>query len=333
MAMVVVAAVSNSAGAGKPCPGEQCVGARPQDEILLVSVRPLGCSTDATRFAERIHTERLVQTDQTQYQWRTISLDEFLGAIDPTSPTIFFAHGNRVEVNEVHSRGIWAYGRLVACRMDDRPIRFVIFSWPSEEYDGALRDARLKAARTKPAGYQMAWLLDQLPPQAPLGLIGYSFGARVISGATHLLAGGSLGGLRLPAESFPPRLINAVYIAPAFDADWLGSRCYHGRSMDQVDTLLVTYNRKDPAMKFYPFVNPDKRPQAMGFEGPTSLSRDASPRVRLMNVTSQVGRTHDMCAYMSVGGLMRNAWRRLTFYDEGAYDEPPMSVALAPAGR
>lgn len=313
------------------CPGEGCCVVRPQDEIFTVSVRALGCTTDESRFASEIRTERYDQVNSNTQPWSAASLPEFFshvkGERGASMPTIIYAHGNRIEANEFRSRGLWVYSRLVACRADERPIRFVIFAWPSDEVKGSIRDARIKAARTKPVGYQLAWLINQTPPEQPLGLLGYSYGARVISGATHLLAGGKLGCLQLSSctECASPRAINAVYVAPAFDADWLAPGGYHGRSTQLLDSLLITKNQRDPAMRFYGFVDPNKRPQAMGYEGPVSLPRETRPRVRLLNVASQVGRTHDMCKYMAVRGLMSNAWRRLTFSDA----EPrPVSLAV-----
>ncbi|MEM6799232.1 MAG: hypothetical protein AAF589_06930 [Planctomycetota bacterium] len=200
----------------------------------------------------------------------------------------------------------------------------MIFSWPSSQIKGLIRDAREKAARTRPAGFHLAWVANQFSPSAPLGLFGYSYGARVISGATHILGGGSLGGLALPGrESLPKRPIQAVYLAAAFDADWLGPGRYHGHSLQQVDALLTATNQRDPAMKFYRLFSP-RHETALGYAGPTCLPREASPRVRLMNLTSQVGGTHDMCEYMAVDGFMASAWRRLTFADA-----PPPQLAAA----
>jgi len=289
----------------------------PQDEILLVSTRRLGCNTDERNFYQRMRAERYSMVDgASRRKWLSIPLDELIASVEPSTPTVIFAHGNRVECNEVRHRALWVYRRLAANRCDSRPIRFIIFSWPSERVHGPLKDTRLKAARTRPAALHLAWLINQTSPDAKLGLMGYSFGSRVMSGAAHLLAGGRLGNLMLPdRESMPPRKISAVYIAAAFDADWLGRGHYHGRSMEQIDRLLVVTNRRDPAMRLYPLLYREYRAQAMGFEGPTSLTREASQRVRLRRVGPQVGRTHDIHEYLSKGHFMTSAWRRLTFAD------------------
>lgn len=306
------------AEAGRVCPGEGCTVVRPQDEVYVVDSRALCCRTNEAYFAEGIRVTRYELVGENGARaWRSVALEEFLASSNPAVPTIVFAHGNRVERNEVTKRGLWVYGRVLRCDRDARPVRFVIFSWPSDQIKGLIKDAREKAARTKPAGYHLAWVLNQMPADTPLGLFGYSFGARVVSGATHLLAGGSLGRLKLPAEGeLPKRPIHAVYLAAAFDANWLGPRQYHGRAMEQIDSLLIATNRQDPAMKFYKIFNERRRP-ALGYEGPTCLSREAASRVWTNNLTSAVGKTHDMCEYMTAGRrFMASACRRLTFADE-----------------
>ncbi|MEM9187079.1 MAG: hypothetical protein AAGB00_11340 [Planctomycetota bacterium] len=326
LAAVLLAAVAPAEG-GHRCPGEGCPYLRPQDEVLIVSVRRLGCTTDTSRFRSEMRAERYLGTGASASRgWQGISIDEAIASIEPSMPTVVFVHGNRVEPIEVRPRSVWVYRKLVDRRNDPRPIRFLAFSWPSDEISGVLRDVNVKAARTKPAAFQLAWVLDQTPTGTPLGMMGYSFGARIISGATHLLAGGSLGRLALPGvEPRAHRPIRGVYVAPAFDADWLGRGRYHGRSLQQVDNLLIATNRRDPAMRYFGLINRDRHPKAMGFEGPTCLSRGDSQRVRLLNMSKAVGRTHDMCEYLMVSGLMSNAWRRLSFADR------PASVAASAA--
>ena len=333
-ALLLVAGLHASvAEAKRPSPDSSCTKVQPQDEILLVSTRGLGCNTNERNFYQRIRAERYTTVEgRRRGQWRSIPLDELIASVEPGTPTIFFAHGNRVECNEVRPRALWVYRRLAANRCDDRPIRFIIFSWPSERVHGPLKDTRLKAARTRPAALHLAWLVNQTSPDSQIGFMGYSFGARVMSGAGHLLAGGRLGNLMLPdRQSMPPRPISAVYIAAAFDADWLGRGHYHGRSMEQIDRLLVVTNRRDPAMRLYPLLYREYRAQAMGFEGPTSLTREASSRVHLRRVGANVGRTHDIHDYLSKGGFMSSAWRRLTFADVPPSEFAPPLELVQPA--
>ena len=328
-AWLVCASAPGVAYAGKPCPGEHCVTVRPQDEVLLIDTRSLCCRTDEAEFAQGITGERFeLAGDQGERQWRVTPILDLLAGVQPDRPTVVFAHGNRVARCDVKSRGLWVYDRLIKRCGDGRPVRFVIFSWPSARIEGMIRDAREKAARTKPAGLHMAWAIHHMPADSRLGLLGYSYGARVISGATHLLAGGSLGQLALSDGCRQPkRKIRAAYLAAAFDANWLGRGGYHGQSLRQVDSLLVATNQLDPAMKFYRLISP-RHEHALGYRGPSSLRREDQYRVRLMNVTAAVGKTHDMCEYMMRSGFMANARRRLTFEDAQVMEVASAEAAI-----
>lgn len=312
--------------AGQQCPGEGCTYVRPVDQIFLVSTRGVGCTTDINRLASGVRAKRLdIISDQSGCRhgrhWQDLSIEELAASVDPTTPTIILCHGNRVEPNEVRSRGLWAYGKLMQCRQDDRPVQFIIFSWPSSEIKGILKDVRTKAARTRPVAKQMAWFIDQLPTEAPLGLLGYSFGARVMSGATHLLAGGSMNGMALNerrtvlSQPTQPRRINAVFLAAALHADWLGPGRYNGYALQSIDRLLVTTNRHDPAMRFYSIISRKTQIKPVGLAGPTCLSRQYASQTRLFDVSSFVGTSHSMCKYMACRSLMAKSWRYLTFAD------------------
>lgn len=303
--------------------GADCV--RPGDRVVLISARPVGCSTDAERLAEGVFA-----AERAEGRWVTTPFTEALGSLDPAQPIVFYVHGNQIETADARRRGRHVYQRLVRCG-DDRPVQFVIFSWCSGKVPGLVKDYRVKAARTRPVAWQLAWVLDRLPAGSRVGLLGYSYGARVSSGAAHLLAGGSLSGLAYPGCSecgVGP--VRAVFLAGAYDACWNATRSYHGRTLDRIDTLLVTLNPRDPAMKYFKFVSKNSNPTALGAFGPRGLNAEQAARVRLMPVANAVGKSHDLYEYMSAPGLMRSAWRRLTFADGEA--TPTQEPTLAAAG-
>jgi len=241
-------------------------------------------------------------------------MDSLFATLDPATPIVFYVHGNQINAPDARRRGLDVYRRLVRCAADGRPIQFVVFSWCSDKVPGLLKDYREKAARTRPVGWQFAWVLDRLPAGSRVGVLGYSYGARVSSGAAHLLAGGSLSGLRYSGRGGPAS-VRAVFLAAAYDACWNSPRAYHGRALDRIDTLLVTVNPRDPAMKFYKWVPRLADPPAMGGVGPRGLTREQASRVSLARVTGSVGKTHDLYDYLSEPGVMSRAWRRLTFAD------------------
>lgn len=293
---------------------------RSGDRVLLVSTRPVGCATSPERLASGAHAAERVGG-----RWVENDAVGMLGSIDPTTPTIVYVHGNQIAAQDARRRGMAVYRRLVRCAVDERPLQFVIFSWNSTKVPGLLRDYREKAARTRPVGAQLAWTIDQIPAGAPVGLLCYSYGARVASGAAHLLAGGGLGGLATGEGA--PRPLRAVYLAAAMDACWLAPGRYHGMAMNRIESLLVTTNPRDPAMKYYRFVEKNANPDALGESGPRGLDPATAAQVRKRNVSGSVGRSHDLYRYLGAPGLMRSAWRRLAFVDGATETVPTPTLA------
>ena len=178
-------------------------GVRMQDEIVVVNVRGLCGICDPASMRAGVAVENYAIYDETGHRrWQRSDLDSFL-AYDSSVPTIIFVHGNRITPSDARQQVLDLYRRMMHYGASGPPIRLVIFSWPSAQAGGLLRDVRIKAARTGPAGCQLAWLVDQMPAETPISLVGFSFGARIITGGLHLLGGGNLGHLALYERVHP----------------------------------------------------------------------------------------------------------------------------------
>lgn len=206
------------------------------------------------------------------------------------------------------------YHSLRAQGQPEVPIRYIIWSWPSSTIPGPVKDYQVKASRTRPAGWQLAWFLNQLPKETNVSVIGYSYGARIASGAMHLLAGGQLGNLKLntrPAEQQPS--FRLALVAAAFDADWIQPGHYHGRAVSQVERLVLVTNHLDPAMRFFHLSNGRGRVDALGKAGmpnPKSLGI-LTKRIQPINMSHAVGRSHFLTDYLAATSKMRLVWRNL----------------------
>ncbi len=287
---------------------------RSGDEIVVVNVRNACCSTNPATLMARTRVTQYIADDAGNVHWIPSDFDSFLGSTDASKRTVIWVHGNRIEPSDACYRGLRVYQSLTRCASDaDGPIRFVIFSWPAEQQPGPLRDFREKAQRTRPVGWQLAYLVNRLPADQPISMIGYSYGARIIGGALHLLGGGDLGcGLKVDNAGEVPRpAMPVVFIAAATHAHWFGPNQFHSNAMQRTGKLLLTTNQDDPAMKFYRLVDTNSSALAMGLCGPTCLNADEAARVRLVNVTCAVGSTHDLYRYMAVGSFMSEAWDTL----------------------
>ena len=270
---------------------------------------------------------------QDDCRWLPADGDEFFRGDGGPLPTTIFVHGNRISQNAAISNG-----RRIRCQIErvagGRPFRFVIWSWPSDRIRGrARRDARVKACRSDVQGYYLAECLRRVAPDVQVSLVGYSFGARVITGALHLLAGGQVAGRSLAqptqtppdaAQQVPPR--RAVLVAAALDADWLSSGRRNGLALSQVESLLVTRNSRDPVLKWYPLMYCRGGPQALGFTGPAGCP--PAEKIELLNLSCSVGRVHDWARYVAAAGLRRRlAW--YTFLDPPE-PQPASKTAVLP---
>jgi len=249
------------------------------------------------------------------HNWHQADRQAFRKADHADLPTSFFIHGNRAGRNDAVGMGWRVYG-YVKQQAEDRPFRFVIWSWPADRIRGRNRhDVRVKAGRSDVQSYYLAECVARIHPDVPVSAIGYSFGARVIGGALQILAGGRVAGRTLPERPTTRRApVRAVLVAAAVDADWLLPDRRYGLALGQVDRMLVTRNLCDPVLKRYPLMYCVRGPQAIGYVGPACLEQLGPQRekIELVDLTCSVGRIHDWATYFAASGVReRLAWYAL----------------------
>ena len=234
-----------AATSATPC-GESCRLLRRHDEIWLVSTRALGCPADAATPALQFR----------KYDgsggWTDATLEAFLASDNPAIPTDFFVHGNFDSDKAVHM-GLTVYGRYAAFAPADRPLRFVIWLWPTDRGKHPLQLTRMHARRSDADAFYLGWLVARIDHRVKIGLVGYSLGARVVTGAAHLLGGGQLIGLTLPLDAKAPRqTVRLTLLAAAEDCDWLSPGHPNGEALPFVDKMLLLNNGCDAMLKYYP---------------------------------------------------------------------------------
>ncbi len=271
---------------------------RTQDSLWLVSTRHLGRPTQYN--PDKLNF-RVMRHDWTE-GWVDSGLETFLETDDPDTVTAVYVHGNRVDRGEALRRGMLAYRSLVRGVDGPQPIRFVVWSWPSTKTRCPLRDVRSKAARSDYDSYYFGVFLSRLDPKVRVGMYGFSYGSRIISGALHLLGGGKMLGLTVPnVEPKEERTARAVLMGAAMHNYWWLPGHRHSKAVSQVDRMLVQYNPCDRILGMYRFVERRSRPQALGstaFPWLSELGEDAS-RIEQQNVCPQIGNNHDMRAYFA----------------------------------
>ena len=291
----------------------------PPNQIWLVSAR---------RAAYRPGGDmRLKYWRYHQGRWLVSNRWQFLASNEPQLPTCFFVHGNRVSFRESSTNGWRAYRRMAASTGARQRFRFVIWSWPSERIRGPLRDVKAKARVADAQAVYLAWLVDQIDASTQVSFIGYSYGARVVTGALHTLGGGHINGRRLAYRAHRERTpMRAVLMAAALDNSWLTPRQRHGLAMSQVERLLVMKNPRDRALRAYRLLYGLFRgPAALGYTGMSGLGNLGPHRnkVSQLNVSNWVGDAHDWTRYMNSPVLVR---RMRPF---ALFEEPPTVTAAA----
>ncbi len=288
------------------------------DEIYLLSTRWVGTACDGRAMSNRLQCEECIATPQHPAQWITRDWQELVSDSNSLRPTVVYIHGNRIERGKDRSQGMQIYRSLTRHGNSNQPIRFIIWSWPSTAISGPLKDYKLKANRTQPAAWQLAWFLDQLPARTQISVLGYSYGARVASGAMHVLGGGALGNLKLQQRIHPQReSIRVALLAAAYDAHWIQPGHFYGRALSQVERMVIATNQMDPIMRFYHLSNGRGRVHALGKVGvsqPQSLG-SARQFVRTIDFTHAVGRNHSLVNYLAASGKMKAIWHELLASD------------------
>lgn len=285
------------------------------DRIWLINTRSI---THHTRHMDLQQPDFTIERLDEDGQRRASSLDEYLSTMDPTRPRIIYIHGYRRDACKAVTQGLYVYRQVARHRHGDQPFDWVIWSWPSDASAALIADAREKAQRTDSQGLYVAWLLRQHHLHAqPTALLGFSFGGRIVSGALHALAGGVLGGRSIGEPKITGANIDVGLLAPAVDATWMMPNGPHGLASLNMNGLVLLYNRRDIALRFFKFVSQEPGGQALGYSGPISFAprHDGSVLpVRAFDCAQTVGNHHSeklyyeqaVCAGHEMGSLIHS---------------------------
>ncbi len=268
-----------------------------QDRIWLVSTRRLPtdvCHAPLTNPAFEISRVDLCGNV------RRSTLSELLDEHPAGQPVLFQVHGNRMSDETGLERGIFVYQQTVP-HCHSGPLDYIIFSWPSDKEGILLGDGREKADRTDAQGLYLAWLVRELSQRdIPITMIGFSFGARIATGALHSLAGGRLEGRTLPNEHLRGINVNLGLIAPALEDDWLRAGNYHGLASQNIQQMSILYNQRDAVLKRYWLIDKVRGNMALGYTGPRAVAArfDGSPMpISACDCSTSLGIRHDEKKY------------------------------------
>ena len=241
------------------------------------------------------------------------SMGQLTSSLIPGVPICIVVHGSFMDSPSVlpDSHNTWNWLKTGAC---GRPFQMIYFSWPSDRALSpfASIDVAILGSRASRNGFYLASLIQSLPPECPVCLVGHSHGTRVISSGLHLLGGGVVEGHRHCTPGCAGRRIRVVCTASAIDHDWLNPEERFGRALCCVECLINLRNAKDPALQIYPLRRIGSS-RALGAAGFTSKDRRElgayGSRVRDWDVSSIIGHDHswpNYVAHNSLASSLRN---------------------------
>lgn len=278
-----------------------------ESDLWIVSARRCPqcddlCRPECLDYLQRLPDGSCIRSD----------LNAFLSSLDGQGAVCFLVHGNLVSWQEAVRVGTRAVNSLKPELPPDSRTTFVIFTWPSEEVVPLLFtvDLAIKAQRSDTQAYYLASLMALLPTGQPVSLVGYSHGARSVAGALELLGGGEVACRRLCNGCSPvfggARPIRAAFVAAAIDHHWLRPGRRYGRTLCQVESLLLMNNHTDEALAFYPLRRPLSH-RALGREGLSRRDwRKLGPlgaKIAEVDAAELVGTKHNWAYYARSAGV------------------------------
>ena len=224
--------------------------------------------------------------------WQQQDDKAFFSGESAALPTTIYVHGNRVTESQAFSEASFVEESLFPADVETPRRRFVMWSWPSDLATSLpLNDVRIKYRRTPTASAKLVETLQRMADDAPISLVGYSFGARIVTGALHQLGGEH-------AARYPTALIAAAVTKTA-----LSPGGEHENALATTSSLLILTNRNDNVLRnFWRIHRGRGGPGALGYSGipeGSEVAPEFADRVTELDVSSDIPRGHDIEFYLS----------------------------------
>lgn len=234
--------------------------------------------------------------------WVRSDLADLLGPDEQgiVKPLVIFIHGNRYDSADARQQGLLLARYCAAACPGSGPLRTVIYSWPSDKDGILLRDGRNKYERTYSEGRYMAWLLGQIDPDRPVGIVGYSFGALITAEALDdLIDAETAGRTDLQPWRHRPAQTNLMLIAPALRCDAFAPRGPYRHTLDCLDRVSIIINPRDKALEFFPFLDRRLGVAALGHTGMPRRWMPAHVEYSAVNAETIIGKRHGLPLYLA----------------------------------
>ncbi len=238
--------------------------------------------------------------------WHQSDISSLLGpdAEGQIRPIVIFIHGNRYKHCEAAQQGLTLAQRCIASCAGMGNVRVIIYSWPSEQDGILLKDGRSKYNRAYSEGRYLAWLLGQIKPTRPVGILGYSFGALITLEALEDLVEAEESG-RTDLQPWINRVAqtNLMFIAAAVRCDAFAPCGPYRHTLDCVDEVSLIINPKDKVLGFYPMLDCNSKMEALGHTGMPRYWMPENVGLSMTNAERIIGKKHGLMLYLASRSL------------------------------
>ncbi len=329
---LVIASASRMVRGEDPLTNQQFCSEN-QSEVFEISTRHL-CDQFRTINFDRPNVE---VNRWSGMQWLRSDIETVLPTVNTGKLTILYVHGNFMERNNALERVRIVDQYFKA--QTDRPFRLIMLSWPSQREKKPLRDALSNAESAECQSLYVAWMLQRLRNESQISLLGFSFGARAVTGGLHLDAGGMIPGYAIAPSPKADAEMNyrLGLVAPALDRNWIERNGRHNLALSHVESMINLYNSRDPILRRFRFIDRLSQPIAAGFAGFSGIAALADPRattplsgqsrIRQYDCGSVIGTTHSEKSYYGECPYFRNMIKHLLWKDLG---ESTCNAAIVP---
>lgn len=251
----------------------------------------------------------------------------FREVVSERSPVCFVVHGSFVTMESLLQDAVGATRWLRSGTGGAGRAELVFFHWPSGGITTLIPGRPLTAIapaidvaelgkRADRNGEYLRQLMGQIASGRDVGLIGHSYGCRVIAAALQRLAlcGWNSVGSPLPG----PDRIRVLFAAAAIEHDWLNPGSRFGAALDCVEGLVNLRNRHDPILRLFPLRYPFAS-RALGVSGFTRkdclLNGHRSGRIVELDVSPLIGPRHVWWKYYTQPSIAQSVAAWILFAD------------------
>lgn len=257
---------------------------RPEDEVWLISTRNIQ-SVNAPVSNDQFVCKHIQGTG-----WNQVPLQQLIDVQNrnPARSTVVFLHGNRTPEYWARRRGKQAYQVLFGsnpCKLP--PVRFVIWSWPSDPLPQPLQDFQKKMERSALDGLLFGQFLSQLDQRQPLKLVTYSLGTQVAFSGIETVT----------ADTGSCPSIDMIAMAPVTHCEWPVSPWQLELTASRIQRLRFFRNPDDLAIMAYKAYGTLQTKQK--FVPGADIISSVHPNVAQVDLGENVGREHNILGYVS----------------------------------